>query len=404
MVILLQMLETTRQLITKTASGLGLSDQVVAKLLKVDKIHEFEIKLASGKKFKAYRSQHNNQLGPYKGGIRFHPEVSVEEVEALSILMSFKCAAIGLPLGGGKGGITVNPKDLSIEEIEELSRAYVAHLHPHIGPDQDVPAPDVNTNSQIIDWMVDEYAKQTKTQTVASFTGKSQAKGGSQGRTAATGYGGVVALNRYLELEGKQDDEITVAIQGFGNVGQYFALRRNDNWKITAVSDSSATIENPDGLDVEKIIKFKNDKKSFKDYQESGVQIKDGSQVLSADVDVLVPAALGNAITEKNVGEVKAKIILELANGPITDKAYDELDARKVAIIPDIVANAGGVIVSYLEWQQNLKDDMWSEQKVEGSLKKYMEDAVEVIYKSAKTDNINLKEAGLRVGIKKFTS
>lgn len=400
------MLETTHELIKNTASGLGISDDILAELLKADKIHEFEIELGSGKKFKAYRSQHNNRLGPYKGGIRYHPEVTAQEVEALSILMSFKCAAVGLPLGGGKGGVAVSPKDLTIEEIEELSRAYVAHLHPHIGPDQDIPAPDVNTNTRIIDWMVDEYAIQSKTQTLASFTGKSQDKGGSHGRTAATGYGGVIALNRYLELAGRPNQPIEIAIQGFGNVGQYFALRKNKNWKIIAVSDSSATIENPKGnpkgLNIDKLIKFKKQKKSFKDYQEQGVFIGDSPQIISSPADVLVPAALGNAITEDNVGLVKAKIILELANGPITAPAYRQLDKRKVAILPDIVANAGGVIVSYLEWRQNLRSETWSQKKVETCLKRYMEDAVEAIYKSARSENISLKEAALRVGLKKL--
>lgn len=396
------MLQTTHKLIKKTGSDLGLSDDVVGRLLQTDKIHEFEIRLSSGKTFKAYRSQHNNKLGPYKGGIRFHPEVTVEEVEALSILMSFKCAAVGLPLGGGKGGIAVNPKELSIDEIEELSRAYVAHLHPHIGPEQDVPGPDVNVSPQILDWMVDEYKQQTKIDTQASFTGKSIGKGGSLGREAATGYGGVIVLNRYLELTGDQDKPLTVAIQGFGNVGQFFALRKNPSWKVIAVSDSSATIENEDGLDIAEIVTFKNSRKSFKDYLGSGVKVRDNQQIINSAADVMIPAALADFITERNVGAVKAKIILELANGPLNESAFRTLDARNVVVIPDFVANAGGVIVSYLEWRQNLKKESWTEEKVENELKIYMEKAIETVYAAASADNVSLKEAALRVAIKKL--
>ncbi|MBW3568836.1 Glu/Leu/Phe/Val dehydrogenase [Candidatus Parcubacteria bacterium] len=396
------MLKTTRKLIKKTAANLNISDDVLTRLLKVDKIHEFEIQLKSGKKFKAYRSQHNNRLGPYKGGIRFHPEVTAEEVEALSILMSFKCAAVGLPLGGGKGGISVNPKELNIDEIEELSRAYVKHLHPHIGPDKDVPAPDVNTNSQIIDWMVDEYSRQTNLETVASFTGKSLLKGGSHGREAATGYGGVIALNRYLELKNEQNKEISIAIQGFGKVGKFFARRSRPNWKITDVSDSSASLQNSQGLDIDELIKFKNDGKSFKDFSSATATVLKSNQIISADTDVLVPAALGNAITQNNAGLIKAKIIVELANGPVTEPAFRILDKKGVTVLPDIIANAGGVIVSYLEWQQNLNHEKWPVEKVESRLKMYIEKAIETVYSVSKSDKVSIKEAALRVAIKRL--
>jgi len=398
------MLETTQKLIRKSASDIGLSEADIGRLLKANKIHVFDIDLGDGKTYKAYRSQHNNKLGPYKGGIRFHPEVSVEEVEALSILMSFKCAAVGLPLGGGKGGITVNPKDLSASELEQLSRAYVAHLHPHIGPDKDVPAPDVNTGSQIIDWMVDEYSKQTNIDTVASFTGKSLDNGGSQGREAATGYGGVIALDRYLSLSGDQSRPITVAIQGFGNVGQFFALRRKPNWKIIAISDSSATLENNDGLDISDIIKFKKAKNSFKDYDADGVKISDSQQIINSPAEVMVPAALSDFVTEENVNLVKAKIILELSNGPLSEPAFRALDKKNVVVIPDFIANAGGVIVSYLEWRQNLDGEKWDEAKVEKKLEQYMQKAIDAVYKAGENDNISLKEAALRIGIKRLTA
>jgi len=397
------MLETTQKLIRKSASDIGLSEADIGRLLKANKIHVFDIDLGDGKTYKAYRSQHNNKLGPYKGGIRFHPEVSAEEVEALSILMSFKSAVIGLPLGGGKGGVTINPKDLNGDELERLSRAYVAHLHPHIGPDKDVPAPDVNTSSQIMDWMVDEYKQQTGTDTVASFTGKSLDNGGSQGREAATGLGGVVALDRYLSLSGDQSRPITVAIQGFGNVGQFFALRRKPNWKIIAISDSSATLENNDGLDISDIIKFKKAKNSFKDYSAEGVKVSDSQQIINSTAEVMVPAALSDFVTEENVDLIKSKIILELSNGPLSESAFRVLDKKNVVVIPDFIANAGGVIVSYLEWRQNLDGEKWDEAKVEKKLEQYMQKAIDTVYEAGENDKISLKEAALRIGIKRLT-
>jgi glutamate dehydrogenase/leucine dehydrogenase len=240
----INMLKTAQQLITQAAQKLGLDESSIAALLATDAEHQFEIELDSGKKLHAYRVQHNNKLGPYKGGIRFHPDVDLDEARALATLMSLKTAAVGLPLGGGKGGVAVNPNDFTEKELEEISRKYVQGLHKFIGPDKDVPAPDVNTNSTIIDWMVDEYQNITGDTSRASFTGKSIKNGGSLGRDAATGRGGVIALSELLEYDGISDKQLTFAVQGYGNVGSYFAVLAESypNWRFVAASDSASTI------------------------------------------------------------------------------------------------------------------------------------------------------------------
>lgn len=397
------MLQTTHQSIREAAKGLGLDEQTIETLLALDKAHEFEIELGGGKKYQAFRAQHKNIRGPYKGGIRFHPKVTAEEVQALATLMSLKTAAVGLPLGGGKGGIAIDPKELNTSELEELSRKYVRGLHEHIGPDQDVPAPDVNTNGQIIDWMVDEYEKLTGDTSKASFTGKSLGNGGSQGREAATGRGGVIALQEFLELEKAADRPLKIAVQGFGNVGAFFAevgVHDHPNWTIVAASDSRGTLYDEDGLNVQELIDFKKQGKSFSDYD--GVKPEDSDAIFAKDVDVLVLAALDNAVTEANMKDVSAKILLELANGPIDAPAEKYLLAQKVQIIPDIVANAGGVIVSYLEWVQNRANESWDEAKVNKELETYMKPAVKSMVEHANEHNISLKQAAMRLAIQRL--
>lgn len=390
------MLKTTHSLIKDIGKKLGLSNEDIQELIAVDKEHVFDINLRNGESYKAYRVQHNNQRGPYKGGIRFHPEVDLDEVRALATLMSFKTAAVGLPLGGGKGGVSIDPRKLNDDELEELSRKYVAHLHQHIGPDQDVPAPDVNTDGRIIDWMVDEYEKQTGDTSKASFTGKSLNKGGSLGREAATGHGGVIVLHELLGHLGKSNQEISVAIQGFGNVGSFFgtiAESQEPNWKLVAASDSGAMVHNPNGLSAKKLDAFKKKSGRFKDYQEVGVKVQKPDEIVKLDVDVLVLAALGNAVTKSTMGEVKAGYILELANGPVDDPAYHFLTNNGVLVIPDIIANAGGVIVSYLEWLQNRQSEHWAEDKVNQQLKVYLAKATAEMYETAINKKVTFKEA-----------
>lgn len=399
------MLKSAHSLIKRVGSTLGLSAEDVDYLLKIDKEHIFEIKLSSGETYNAYRIQHNNALGPYKGGIRFHPEVDVDEVRALATLMSLKTAAVGLPLGGGKGGIQVDPSKLTSSELEELSRAYVKHLHEHIGPDIDVPAPDVNTNSTIMDWMADEYEQLTSDKSKASFTGKTITKGGSQGREAATGRGGVLVLRTVLEFLKKDNQDLTYGMQGFGNVGLYFAEVAQEllpKLVLTSATDSSGGISSAFGLDVNELSKFKAAKQKLINYEsEDAVQITN-DQLISEEVEILVLAALGNVITEKNVANVKAKIVLELANGPLSDKAYDLLVGRGVIVIPDILANAGGVIVSYLEWLQNRSGEHWTEAEVNIKLAEYIITATENSLQYSKKHKVSLKESALALAMKRI--
>jgi glutamate dehydrogenase/leucine dehydrogenase len=386
---------------------LGLSQEDIDYIISIDKEHIFEIKLSTGKMHQAYRIQHSNTLGPYKGGIRFHPEVDLNEVRALATLMSLKTAAVGLPLGGGKGGVTVNPRELSAIELEELSRAYVRQLQPHIGPEKDVPAPDVNTNAQIIDWMVDEYQKITGDTSGASFTGKSVEKGGSLGREAATGRGGVMALQavlRYLKLDKK---DLTYGIQGFGNVGLFFGTLAEEilpNILLTAATDSSGGISSPFGLDPNELAAFKKTGGKLTDYASDDTVVITNQQLLGEEIDVLVLAALGNVVNEQNVGSVKAKIILELANGPISDKAYDLLAKRGIVVIPDILANSGGVIVSYLEWLQNRSGEQWGESKVNAELEQYLVTATKEALRMSDKQKITLKEAALALAMQRILS
>lgn len=388
------MLQTTHELIRRVGAKTGLSDQQIETILRPDAVHEFEVKLGT-KKYQAFRAQHNNIRGPYKGGLRFHPKVTRDEAVALATLMSLKTAAVGLPLGGGKGGIAVDPRQLSIAELEEISRQFVRSLQEHIGPEKDVPAPDVNTNAQIIDWMVDEYETLTGDVTKASFTGKSVANGGSNGREAATGRGGVLALAEYLRLMGKDNQSLRIAIQGFGNVGSFFAEvaeQTQPNWHIVAVSDSSATVASDD-LPIKELMTWKRQRKAFKDF--NGAPVRPAESIFSSDVDILVLAALDNAVTDENMRDISARILLELANGPIDTKAEHFFDSTGQIIIPDIIANAGGVIVSYLEWVQNRSGEKWTEYKVNKQLAQYITSAMQSTVTVAKKHNLSLKEAAI---------
>jgi glutamate dehydrogenase len=397
------MLDTAQQLIKDAAKKMGLDDKQTQQLLDTDAEHNFEIELSDGGKYSAYRVQHNNARGPYKGGIRFHPQVDYDEVRALATLMSFKTAVAGIPMGGAKGGISVDPKQLSEEALEELSRKYVQGLKEHIGPDKDVPAPDVNTNAKIIDWMVDEFEKSTGDTTKASFTGKSLENGGSLGRDAATGRGGVIVLREILNKL-SISGPVTYALQGWGNVGSFFALvaeAEHPDWKLVAATDSSGGVYSKDGLSARELNGFKNTKGKLAEFSK-GSRIS-GDEIVAQEVDVLVLAALENAVTDANVESIKAKVVLELGNGPITYSAYKKLSRRGVADVPDILANSGGVIVSYLEWYQNMHQEKWDEAKVNQELEKYLVSATDKVYQRTK-DDMTLKEAAFAEAISKLVS
>jgi glutamate dehydrogenase (NADP+) len=401
------MLESARHLIERVGKTLGLSPEDIDYVLSIDQEHLFDITLSNGATHKAYRVQHKNILGPYKGGIRFHPEVDLDEVRALATLMSLKTAAVGLPLGGGKGGVAVDPRKLTAAELEELSRAYARHLQPHIGPDKDIPAPDVNTNAQIIDWMVDEYEQITGDTSKASFTGKSVGKGGSQGREAATGRGGVLALGAVLKHLKLDKKDLTYAVQGFGNVGLFFSVIVKDilpKLQLTAATDSSGGVSSAFGLDPDLLAAHKRAGNKLNVYTSDDIISITNGQLLAEEVDVLVLAALGDVITEENADQVQAKIILELANGPISDKAYDLLTQRGIIVIPDILANAGGVIVSYLEWLQNRSGEQWDEAKVNKELERYIVPATNKALTYSDQGGVSLKEGALAVAMERLLS
>jgi len=397
------MLDSAQKAVQRAANQLGLSPEQTEKLLNFENEHEFEITDTSGQKHKAYRIQHSSVRGPYKGGIRFHPAVNKDEVRALATLMSFKTAAVGIPLGGGKGGVVVDPKKLSDEEIEHIAREYVRKIYPHIGPDQDIPAPDVNTNSQIIDWMVDEYSILTGDKTKASFTGKSLANDGSEGRVSATGLGGLAVLEEYLACA-QVDKPLSIAIHGFGNVGSYFARgvsAKHSDWKIVAASDSSAAIQDDQGLDAEELFKYKSKRGSrFADYPK--VKKLSEKELLALDVDVMVFAALGDLVDKDLAKSFRSRYILELANGPVKDEALSTLDDKKVIILPDIIVNAGGVVVSYLEWLQNKNNERWSEDKVNQGMYSILRRATKNAYQYGREHDLPLREAAFILATKRL--
>ncbi len=396
-------LQDVQTMIRRVAESLQLGREAVESLIEPDHTHQFDLKLKNGKGYKAYRVQHDNRRGPYKGGLRFHPEVNLDEVSTLATLMTFKTAAVGLPLGGGKGGVSVNPKDLSEEELEELTREFARQLQPHIGPDTDVPAPDVNTNAKIIDWMVEEYETATGETNHASFTGKSLPKGGSEGREAATGRGGVIVLREVLRHMDWKEWPLTMAVQGFGNVGSFFATVAADeqkDWALVAATDSSGGVTDVAGLDAHELDSFKKAGNKLHDFEADDTLQAD--EIFGEEVDVLVLGALGDAVTADNMHDVRAKIVLELANGPLSDEARTYLTQQGVIVVPDILANAGGVIVSYLEWRQNLDGEHWDEAKVNAELERYLVDATKAIWDEHEAHSVPLEEAAMRVALKRL--
>lgn len=368
--------------------------------------------------FRGFRSQHSNVRGPYKGGLRFHPNVNKDEVMALSLWMSLKCAVVGIPLGGGKGGIAIDPKALTEKQLEELSREYLRRIYEIIGPDKDIPAPDVNTNPKIIDWMADEYVKIRKAkdkskkvnELYATFTGK--AKFGLAGRTEATGFGGVAVLKKLSEKLKIDPKKTTVAIMGFGNVGYYFAdFASLAGFNVVAVSDSKGGIIKKNGndflaLDIPLVYECKMEKGSLAGcYCAGGVCDTRGGQLITNDellqlpVDILVPAALENVITENNMQNIKAKIIIEMANGPVNPKAHHYLAQKGVVIVPDILANSGGVAASFIEWEQNMKNKTYKKDYVLKRLEKMMFDAFENVWIESQKRKTNIKEASYIVAL-----
>ncbi|MBN1168671.1 Glu/Leu/Phe/Val dehydrogenase [Candidatus Woesebacteria bacterium] len=381
-------------------------------LKKPQKVHKttLKIKLDNGKTrtFKAFRSQHNNSRGPYKGGIRFHPNVSEDEVKALSTWMSIKNAVVGVAYGGGKGGIVVDPKELSEAELERLSRAYARFLSKFVGPWIDIPAPDVNTGGREMAWMLDEYEKVHKQSTPATFTGKPIELGGSLGRTEATGRGGSYVLEFDSALTGVTPVKTSVAVQGFGNVGYWFSKLASDmGYRIVAVSDSSGALYVKKGLNIDKVKEDKDKYGSFEKIakvSKDKYKLIDNEDLLGLGVDILVPAALENAITKKNAGGIKAKTIIEMANGPVTPEADTILEKNKIEVIPDVLSNAGGVTVSYFEWVQNLHGYSWKEDRVNSELREMMKKAFDSIFEIKKQKNVTWRKAAYILALKRLVT
>jgi glutamate dehydrogenase/leucine dehydrogenase len=371
------------------------------RLKEPDRVVEVDVpvQMDSGetKTFRGYRVQHNNIRGPYKGGLRFHPQVDLDEAKALAFWMTMKNALVGVPFGGGKGGIEVDPKELSEGELERLTRNFARELAHVIGPEKDVPAPDVGSNAQMMHWIADEYSKHVGEHSPSVVTGKPVEHGGSEGRTEATGYGGGYVLEAMLAKLGKSNLK-TVAIQGFGNVGSYLAeYLAERGFRICALSDSKSGIYAPDGIDVKAAEKYKKEKGSLSGFGGSDIPPE---SIFSLPVDIIVPAALENAITEMNARDIKAQIVLELANGPTTLEADAILTEKGSIVIPDILANAGGVVVSYFEWEQNRANVKWSKEDVLAKLKEMMESAAERVFVESKSRTISLRDAAYSVALK----
>ena len=382
----------------KAAAHLNIDPDVIEKLKFARETTKVRLMIrmddGSRKSFLAWRCRYDDTRGPTKGGIRYHPDASADEVETLAFWMTFKCAVMNLPYGGGKGAVQVDPRTLSKSELERLSRAYIQAFARIIGPDRDIPAPDVYTNSMIMGWMADEYAQIVGRAEPAVITGKPIALGGSLGRGDATARGGYY-LVRHLAQRLGLGNGLRIAIQGFGNAGQHIAsLLANDGHKIVAVSDSTGAVGSADGLDVEHLLRTKNAGHSVATTAgHERHQVLSADDLVKVDCDILVPAALENMIDAANAGSVSAKIIVELANGPVTPEADEILKAQGVTVLPDILANAGGVTVSYFEWVQNRQGYYWTLQEIHDRLKAIMEREGQAIWDIAQAKDVTMRTA-----------
>lgn len=399
------------------AEKLGLDAPAIDKLREPNKVHEFDIAVnmsaqggsalggdtGSEKIYKGYRVQFNNARGPYKGGIRFHEQVDLDEVKALAFWMAIKTAVVNIPMGGAKGGVSVDPKKLSESELEKLSRGWVSKMADHIGPQKDVPAPDVNTTPQIMAWMTDEYAKLTGDKTGACFTGKPIDKGGSEGREAATGQGGFYCLEEIRERLDMNPSETRIVIHGFGNVGYHFAKLAHDaGYKVLCASDSKGGVCDLGGMDPKIMLHAKQEHGSLCEGHDTECVL--GNKILEQDCDILVPASLENIITKDNANNIKAKVVLELANGPTTPEADKILWDKGVYVVPDVLANAGGVTVSYFEWQQNLAQEHWTESEVLNKLEPIMRNSFSAVWNAHKEHKVDLRTAAFMLAVKRIAS
>ncbi|GEN83338.1 glutamate dehydrogenase [Sporosarcina luteola] len=351
------------------------------------------------KVFTGFRGQHNDAVGPTKGGVRFHPEVSADEVRALSMWMTLKAGIVDLPYGGGKGGIICDPREMSMGELERLSRGYVRALSQVMGPNKDIPAPDVFTNAQIMAWMMDEYSRIDEFNSPGFITGKPIVLGGSQGRDRATAEGVTIIINEAAKKRGIDMKGARIVIQGFGNAGSFLSKFLHDaGAKVIGISDAYGALHDPEGLDIDYLLDRRD---SFGTVTTLFDNTISNSELLELDCDILVPAAIENQITEKNAHNIKASIVVEAANGPTTSEATKILTERGILLVPDVLASAGGVTVSYFEWVQNNMGYYWSEEEVREKMTSKMVEAFENVYNVSSTRNIDMRLAAYMIGIRK---
>lgn len=400
--------------VEKVASNLGLSKEEIKILTTPERVLTKKIKIR-GRTLPAYRVQFNSARGPYKGGIRFHLGADLDEVKALAAAMAVKCAVVDLPLGGGKGGVSFDPKKYSQIDIEKISRAWVRAFAKYIGKDKDIPAPDVYTTPQIMGYMVDEFEKTVGRSEPGCFTGKPLALGGSAGREEATGQGGVYVLEALRKKLKKEPKDFRVAIQGFGNVGFHAAsILHALDYTIVAISDSKGGVWSGSGLDPHLVFKAKHEKDSvtslycegtvcdLEKLAQDNAKLITNEEIIVCDCDVLIPAALDNQIRVDNAAQIKAKIVLELANGPTNADADDVLEKKGIVVVPDVLANAGGVTVSYLEWVQNGMNFYWTAEEVNSKLKHIIERSFEEVWNMSVEKKMPLRQAAFALGLERI--
>ncbi|MBI4087141.1 Glu/Leu/Phe/Val dehydrogenase [Candidatus Kaiserbacteria bacterium] len=398
--------EQVKKHITDALDAIGVTDAEAEIVMTPNAIRDATLEVETKKgprKLPAYRVQFNNARGPYKGGIRFHPNADLEEVKALAATMAVKCAVIDVPLGGAKGGVAFDPKEYDRDDIEKISRAYIRAMHPYLGIDIDIAAPDVYTTPEIMGWMLDEYETITGKNEPGMITGKPLVLGGSVGRDTATAQGAVHVLQAYVREQDLDPNNLRVAIQGFGNAGSVIAkLLHEAGYTIIALSDSKGTLHDTNGLDPDRVEEAKKAGGSVTAAAGGGAEALDGTAILALDCDILIPAALDNQIREDNVGSIRAKIILELANNPTTPEADAILAERDVTVIPDVLANAGGVTVSYFEWVQNRQQYYWTKEEVDERLKQKMLAAYATLSARVHAESVSYRDAAYRIGMERI--
>ncbi|MDY0396543.1 Glu/Leu/Phe/Val dehydrogenase [Virgibacillus halophilus] len=397
-------LESTRTVVKNALEKLGYPDEVF-ELLK-DPIRMMTVRIpvrmddGTMKMFTGYRAQHNDAVGPTKGGVRFHPDVTEDEVKALSIWMSLKAGIVDLPYGGGKGGIICDPREMSFRELEGLSRGYVRAISQIVGPTKDIPAPDVFTNSQIMAWMMDEYSRIDEFNSPGFITGKPIVLGGSHGRESATAKGVTIVINEAAKKRGLDVKGARVVVQGFGNAGSFLSKFLHDaGAKVVGISDAYGALHDPNGLDIDYLLDRRDSFGTVTKLFDNTISNKD---LLELDCDILVPAAVENQITEENAHRIKADIVVEAANGPTTMAATKILTERGKLLVPDVLASAGGVTVSYFEWVQNNQGYYWTEEEIDKKLHENMIKAFNAIYNTSQTRRVDMRLAAYMVGVRKM--